>query len=342
MSTSGAQTVAGLAGGPRRIMACFVLVAMLGVSLVVGVSTGARPLAPSVLLDAVTAFDSINFDHVALWRFRLPRVIGAAAVGAALAVSGALLQSLVRNALAEPQLLGLNAGAVLAVVSVSLFGLPEIAGLRPIAAAAGAAGAFGLVLAITNLGRSGPTPLKLVLCGVVISAFASALSSGLLLIDDRALEDVRLWLSGDLGGQSFYELAAVAPFMVAGLVGAVLLAPRLDALALGDAAASGLGVRPGWTRLATAMAAALLAGAAVTLAGPIGCIGLIVHHLMRPLFGSALRWVVLGCVLAGASLLVLVDALARSLLAPVEISTGVVTGAAGAIIFIYIVARYIR
>lgn len=319
---------------------------MLGIGLacamIASLAAGTRPLSFATVVNAVVAFDAGNFDHAALWRFRLPRLLGGAVTGAALAVTGAMLQSLSRNPLAEPQLLGLNAGAALAVVALSFFGPASYDVFRPLVAAGGALAAFAIVLGLSNMGRGGATPLKLILCGVVVSAFASALTSSMLLLDDQTLEDIRLWLSGDLGGQSFAELQLVAPFFVVGTAAAIALASRLDVLALGDAAASGLGIKTGRIRLFTLLACALLTGCAVTLAGPIGCIGLIVPHLMRRLFGSNLQRVIAGSVLAGAGLLVLADALARTILPPIEISTGVVTGALGATIFIILIARYFR
>lgn len=331
---------------PVRVARDGLVFLMLGIGLacamIAGLAAGTRPLSLATVVNAVAAFDAGNFDHVALWRFRLPRLLGGAVTGAALAVTGAMLQSLSRNPLAEPQLLGLNAGAALAVVALSFFGPASYDVFRPLVAAAGAFAAFAIVLGLSNMGRGGATPLKLILCGVVVSAFASALTSSMLLLDDQTLEDIRLWLSGDLGGQNFAELRLVSPIIVVGTAAALALASRLDVLALGDAAASGLGIKTGRIRLFTLLACALLTGCAVTLAGPIGCIGLIVPHLMRRLFGSNLRRVIAGSVLAGAGLLVLADALARTILAPIEISTGVVTGALGATIFIILIARYFR
>ncbi|TNM63589.1 FecCD family ABC transporter permease [Aliirhizobium smilacinae] len=303
---------------------------------------GARPISSNTILTAFTAYDPTDFDHQALFLFRLPRLIAAILVGGALALTGALMQAVIRNPLAEPQLLGLNAGAALAVVATSAAGL-DVAGLtRPAIAALGAFASFAIVLALSGIGRSGATPLKVTLSGVIVSAFAASVTSALLLIDDQALQDLRLWLAGDLAGRSSDNLAITAPVSVAGTVAAFLLAPRLSALALGDEVARGLGINVKRTRLAALSIAAILSGTAVTLAGPIGFIGLIVPHLVRRIMGENIRLQFLACLLGGPVLLLVADMLARRLIAPAEIATGVITGAVGALFFIILVARHFR
>jgi iron complex transport system permease protein len=318
------------------------MIAALIVAAIAFLAIGARSLSPDDVIAAFLAYDPGNFDHHALWQFRLPRLLAAIVVGACLALSGALLQTMVRNPLAEPQLLGLNAGASLAVVTVSVFGtaMPDVS--RPLIAAAGATVAFCLTMGLSGIGRGGPTPLKMTLCGIIVSAFASSLTSALLLLDEQAIEELRLWLSGDLGGQSLARLTTVLPFASVGAVLAFLIAPKLELLALGDDVARGLGVSLGRTRLITALSAALLSGAAVSLAGPIGLIGLVVPHLLRQALQDGLRRLLLACLIAGPLLLIVADLLARNMIAPVEISTGVMTGFAGAIAFIALVVRYLR
>lgn len=305
-------------------------------------ATGPRPVSMETAIGAFTAFDPDNFDHQAIFRFRMPRLLAAIVVGAALALSGAMMQALVRNPLAEPQLLGLNSGAALAVVLVSVMQLPAVGLERPGIAALGALAAFALTFGLAALGRSGATPLKITLCGVIVSAFLSALTSALLLLDEQSIEDLRLWLSGDLGGQSYQRLLAVVPLAGIGTGTALLIAPKLDLLSLGDDVARGLGVSLFRTRFLTMISAAILCGCAVSLAGPIGFIGLIVPHLLRRFLSNSIRTQFLASLLAGPCLLVLADIAARSLISPAEISTGVVTGAAGAVVFITVVVRYFK
>lgn len=305
-------------------------------------AVGSRPLGLQTLLSAATTYNADNFDHQALVHFRLPRLLAGLIVGGALALAGALLQALVRNPLAEPQLLGLNAGAAFAVVAVSVLGITVPGVSRAAVAAFGALAAFAMVVGLSGIGRLGATPLKITLCGIIVSAFASALTSALLLIDEQAIEELRLWLVGDLSGQSFERLGYAIPFFAAGVASALMLAPKLGLLSLGEDVARGLGVALGRTRLLAMLAAAVLSGCAVTLAGPVGFIGLIVPHLLRRVLSDGLRLQFLACLIAGPCLLIGADILARSVIAPTEIATGVLTGAAGAVVFIAIVARYFK
>ncbi len=308
----------------------------------VSLASGARAISLATMLGAFTDFNPADFDHQALMLFRLPRLVAACLVGAALALAGALMRVVIRNPLAEPQLLGLNAGAALAVVAASAVGLDPTGALRPFAAATGAATTFAVVLLLSGLGAGGATPLKVTLSGVIVSAFASSVTSALLLIDDQALGDLRFWLAGDLAGQAGTHLAVCTAAIGLAVVATFLMAPRLAVLSLGDQVARGLGVNVRATRILAVAAGAALCGAAVTLAGPIGFIGLIVPHLVRRMLGEGLRLQFTACLLGGPILLLAADILARQLIAPAEIATGVITGALGAFFFIILVARYFR
>lgn len=329
---------------PRRwagIALLPVLVLTLGLAAALGLGLGARPLTPDALFAALFAYDPQNFDHVALWQFRLPRVLGAALAGSGLALSGMVLQSAIRNPLAEPQLLGLNAGAVLFVTLATSFGLSTGWG-RSLVAASGAFAVFAVVIATSYSGRGGLSPLKVTLCGIVVSAFAGAVTSAVLILDRATMSALRIWLAGDLGGIGWADLRAALPLWAVGVGMALLVAPRLSLIAMGDAIATGLGVPVHRTRLTAMLAAAALCGAAVTLAGPIGFLGLIIPHVLRPFTGAALRLGFVAALPAGAALLIAADTLARSLIAPVELATGVMTGFLGAAVFILLVLRTVR
>lgn len=328
---------------PAGAVALLILLA-LAIFLVamISLASGARVISAVTILNAFTAFDPNNFDHQALMLFRLPRLEAALLVGASLALTGALMQAVIRNPLAEPQLLGLNSGAALAVVATSAAGLDSSGVFRPLSAAIGALVTFAIVLALSGLGRSGATPLKVTLSGVIVSAFASSLTSALLLIDDQALADLRFWLAGDLAGRMGMHIAISASVIAVAVLAAFLFAPRLAILSLGDDVARGLGVNVKATRVAAVIVAAALSGTAVTLAGPIGFLGLIVPHLVRRVTGEGLRLQFAACLFGGPILLLIADILARQLIAPAEIATGVITGAAGAFFFIILVARYFR
>lgn len=304
-------------------------------------SIGARGVSPSVLIDALFSFDPTNFDHRVLVSLRLPRVCAALLSGAALGMAGLLLQSLLRNPLAEPHILGLNAGASLAVVVTTALPVafqPSAPG-RPFLAACGGAAVFAAVFMLSSAGRLGLTVTKLVFCGIALSALASALVSAILLLDQETLEAVRFWLVGDLAGTSWPQVsAALAPLAVAGVV-ALAMAPRLDAMALGDASATGLGVPVRTTRLIGLAAAALASGTAVATVGPIGFVGLIVPGLASRLSGGRHLPAVFLSASGGAALLVLADVVARSLVPGREVATGIMTALVGAPVFLLIVAR---
>ncbi|MEZ2218650.1 FecCD family ABC transporter permease [Rhizobium sp. RCC_161_2] len=326
----------------RSLLALMALAAIILVLASVHAGIGARPVAPATLLKAVFAFDSHNFEHQILVKLRLARLAAALLVGAALGVAGLLLQSLLRNPLGEPHILGLNAGASLAVVLTS--SLPFLAGglARPLVAALGAGLLFAAVIALASAGRAGMTMLKVTFCGIALSALASSLTSAILILDEETLQEMRLWLAGDLAGIG-YDLigAALAPILV-GMLLAFMIAPRLNALALGDAAATGLGVPVKSTRLIGLAATALLCGASVSVAGPIGFIGLMVPNAARQLSGGDLRFALPLASLGGAALLLAADIAARMLMSPHELATGIMTAIIGAPVFIIAASRYFR
>ncbi len=307
-------------------------------------STGARPTPLPVLFDALTAFDPANFDQRILLSLRLPRLCAALLSGAAIGVAGLLLQSLLRNPLAEPHILGLNAGASLAVVIATTLpaALQPVGLARPLLAALGGALVFSAVFALSSAGRLGLTMAKLTFCGIALSALASALVSAILILDQETLEAVRFWLVGDLAGASWREVnAALAPAALA-TSATLMIAPRLDAMALGDASATGLGVSVRTTRLIGLGAAALLSGAAVSMVGPIGFVGLIVPGLAFRLAGGRHLPALALSAIGGATLLIAADLMARSLIASHEIATGIMTALIGAPVFLAIVARRVK
>ncbi|HEX8048221.1 FecCD family ABC transporter permease [Rhizobium sp.] len=326
----------------RSVLVLMALAAIILVLASIHAGIGARPVAPATLFRAVFAFDSHNFEHQILVKLRLARLAAALLVGAALGVAGLLLQSLLRNPLGEPHILGLNAGASLAVVLTS--SLPFLAGglARPLVAAIGAGLLFAAIIALSSAGRAGMTMLKVTFCGIALSALASSLTSAILILDEETLQEVRLWLAGDLAGIG-YDLigAALAPILM-GMLLAFLIAPRLNALTLGDAAATGLGVPVRSTRLIGLAATVLLCGASVSVAGPIGFIGLMVPNAARQLSGGDIRFALPLAALGGAALLLAADIAARTLMSPHELATGIMTVIIGAPVFIIAASRYFR
>ncbi|MGG7915557.1 iron ABC transporter permease [Klebsiella aerogenes] len=328
----------------RPRLAMLLLTLMLIAGSLIHLGLGARWIAPQTVLQALIEYDPRNFDHRIIVDLRLVRLAAALLTGAALGVAGVLLQTVIRNPLGEPHILGLNAGASLAVVATSALGLSvgDFPAARPLTAACGAALLFGGVMALAYAGRGGATPLRITLCGVAISAFASAVTAAILILDEQTLLAMRTWLAGDLAGLNWATLQAALVPALSGMGLALLLAPRLNVLALGDKVAIGLGVNLVQTRLLGLAAIALLCGAAVAVAGPIGFVGLVVPHVVRRLITQDIRLALPLAAPVGALVLVLADIAARTIVAPQELATGAMTALVGAPLFIFIAARFFK
>lgn len=318
-----------------------VLVMLLGV---VHLGVGARPVSAQLVIDALTARDHASFEQQILLKLRLPRLLAAILCGAALGISGRLLQSILRNPLGEPHILGLNAGASLAIVLTMALPatLMPVALTRPLIAAAGGGLLFSAVLMLSCAGRTGLTMTKLTFCGIALSALASACVSAILILDQETLEQMRFWLAGDLSGISLSDIRTVIPIIIVATITTAFIVNRLDVMALGDSLATGLGVPVGRTRLLGMVATALFCGASVSLCGPIGFIGLIVGGMSHRLAsGRHLLSIPLSALL-GACLLVAADIAARTIAAPRELATGILTAFIGAPVFILVVARRLK
>ncbi|WP_270502476.1 FecCD family ABC transporter permease [Kluyvera ascorbata] len=325
----------------RPLGALLLVSSLLCIGAIIHLGLGARSIAPRVVVEALLHYDPRNFDHRIIVNLRLTRLLAALLTGAALGAAGLLLQTVIRNPLGEPHILGLNAGATLAVVVCSAAGI-TVGVSRPLAAALGAAALFGLVMMLASAGRAGATAMKITLCGVALSAFASAITASILILDEQTLQAMRTWLAGDLSGISLTTLQIASIPTLLGILLAGILAPRLNILALGDRVASGLGVSVARTRVLGVIAIALLCGAAVSVAGPIGFIGLVVPHVIRRWAGQDIRTGLLLALPTGALLLLSADILARWLLAPQELATGVMTAMVGAPVFIAIAVRFFK
>ena len=325
----------------RPLGALLLVSSLLCIGAIIHLGLGARSIAPRVVVEALLHYDPSNFDHRIIVNLRLTRLLAALLTGAALGVAGLLLQTVIRNPLGEPHILGLNAGATLAVVVCSAAGI-TVGVSRPLAAALGAAALFGLVMMLASAGRAGATAMKITLCGVALSAFASAITASILILDEQTLQAMRTWLAGDLSGISLTTLQIASIPTLLGILLAGILAPRLNILALGDRVASGLGVSVARTRVLGVIAIALLCGAAVSGAGPSGVIGLVVPHVSRRGAGQDIRTGLLLALPTGALLLLSADILARWVLAPQELATGVMTAMVGAPVFIAIAVRFFK
>jgi iron complex transport system permease protein len=324
---------------PRRLRAVWllVLVAVLVGVVLLSVTVGSRDVS---LADVWAALGGATdgFDRASVAK-RVPRTVLAVAAGAALAVSGAVMQGVTRNPLADPGILGVNTGASLAVVAgIAFFGLS--ASTTTIWVAVGGAGATALVVySIGSLGRGGATPLKLALAGAATSAALASFITAIALPRGDIASSIRSWQIGGVGGGTWASLEQVAPFLVVGVVVCLLSAKALNSLALGDDLAAGLGERVAVARGAAALGAVVLCGAATAVTGPIGFVGLVVPHACRLLTGVDHRWLLPFSAVAGAVLLTGADVVGRVVARPAEIDVGIVTALIGAPVFIWIVRR---
>lgn len=270
---------------------------------------------------------------------RVPRTLLALLVGAALALSGTVMQGITRNPLADPGILGVTNGAALAVViGIAWFGMRS-ATLYVWVAIAGAALAASFVYAVGSLGRGGATPLKLALAGAATSAAVSSLINVVLLPRIDVLDQFRFWQIGGVGGATFTRTAQVLPFLILGTALSLASARTLNSLALGDDVAAGLGARIGRARLTAAVGAVVLCGAATAIAGPIAFVGLVVPHLCRMLIGIDHRWLLPASMVFGAALVTIADVIGRVITRPSEVEVGIVMAFIGAPVFISIVRR---
>ncbi|MEH6775889.1 MAG: iron ABC transporter permease [Cereibacter changlensis] len=323
---------------PRtRLLWLLLVLAALLAGCALSVVIGTRDVGWAEIASALGGGrDSIGEAVVAV---RLPRTLLAALAGAALGLSGAVMQGVTRSPLADPGILGVNAGAAMAVViGMAWFGIESLSAFLW-TAILGAGATAALVYAIGSLGRGGATPLKLALAGAATAIAVSSLTVAILLPRADIAGGVQSWQIGGVGGATPEAITAMLPFLAAGFALSLLSARNLNMLALGDDTAAGFGVPVALTRLIAATGAVLLCGASTAICGPIGFVGLVVPHLCRLLVGVDHRWLLPFSALAGAVLLLLSDVMGRILARPAELDVGIITAFVGAPAFIWIVRR---
>jgi len=314
-------------------------------SLLLALAVGSVPVSPSQLLATLAGHgDSVARDVI--WQLRAPRAVAGFAVGAGLALAGALLQGLLRNPLADPYVLGVSGGAAVAAIGAIALGLSS--GLVQLAAALGAMATLGLLFILARRAlftrdavESEQGTTAVLLTGVMIASFAAAvLSLVLSLAPDARLRTMVFWLLGDLAGATDLRAALVA-LVATGVAFAIAQrhAAALNLLVRGDLQAYTQGVRVAHTRRTLVLVAALATGAAVTLAGAVGFVGFVAPHLMRMLFGNDQRFLLPASGLAGGTLVVLADTVARSAFAPLQLPVGVLTALIGVPVFLWLLAR---
>lgn len=324
-------------GALRTVVTPVVLAVVLVAAVAASIAIGSVSLPLSEVVAALGGARELD-SHLIVQDLRLPRTLSGVVAGSCLAVAGVLLQGATRNPLASPTLLGITAGGGFAVVlGVAVLGMPSSYAVW--AALVGGAGAAGLALALAGTGRDGMSPVRLALSGAIISLLLSAWTRAILSLNETHSDEVRHWLAGSLAGRDAAALPPLLPLLAIGLVAAVLLARPLDALALGDETAVGLGQRPGRVRLLAGAVAVGLSAIAVALAGPIAFLGLIVPHLARFLVGSRHRDVLLASALLGPVVLLTADVVGRVVAPPTEVQAGVLTALIGAPVLVRIATR---
>ena len=327
---------------PAVLLAC---TALLLVSMILGVAIGSVPISPQAVLrviaDHLAGHPRYSVADAIVWEIRLPRVLLAALVGATLATAGSVVQVLVRNALADPFLLGVSSGASVGATAVLLFGAFASLGAWAISAGSvlGALGAMGAVFLVSRQGRA-LSPTQLILCGVVLSALFESVTSFLIFRGNpQATQAVLFWLLGSFGLATWPQLPIPAIVLAAAMAYLLSQSRSLNALALGPGPAAALGVDLHQLRRNLFIVTSLMAGVAVAVSGVIGFVGLVVPHIVRLMVGSEHRRVLPTGMLFGASFMVLSDLLARVIVAPQEMPIGVITAFIGAPLLIVLIRR---
>lgn len=322
----------------KIVMVLALAIMLILISIAASLSFGARAIPLAEVFESLFhgTSDSLN---AAVIRERIPRTMFALLAGASLGVSGSLMQAITRNPIADPSILGVNTGASLFVVLGMAF--LKIGSLHEyiFLALAGAAVTSVFVYSIGSMGHGGPTPIKLALAGAATSAALSSLVSAVILPRTDVMNAYRFWQVGSVGGATWEGIYAVLPFLLIGLILSIIVTPSLDALALGDDLAKGLGVRTGLIRISAAAAGVILCGATTAIAGPIGFVGLMVPHTMKLLLGPNLRLTIPLSAIGGGVLLTFADVIGRLLGSPSELESGIVTAFIGAPILIYIAMK---
>ena len=315
------------------MLVVFAILAVMGMvlSIVQGVAQISLRDVMTILL-----YPTANTADQIIWNIRLPRAITGALVGSNLALAGAMLQSVMRNPLADPHIIGISAGAGITGIMVLILYPAYLLWMTPVAfcGAMVAAGAIYLLA-----WKNGIKPVRIILAGVAVSAFLGAGISGILIFYSDRVHGALMWMVGGLAARSWNDVSVIVPYAAIGLILSLISSPYLNVLALGDDMARGLGLPVERTRIFLTAIAALLAASAVSVAGLLGFVGLIVPHMVRLLIGTDYRFLIPGAALLGAAVVTLSDTAARLLFAPVELPVGILMAFFGAPFFLFLLRR---
>lgn len=331
--------VSSRSGGTRRALALILLTALCLAALATSMLVGSRSVPPAEVVHFLLHPDPDSAISQTIWFSRVPRTVLILVAGAALGVAGALMQAVTRNPMTDPGILGVNAGASLAVVvGLAFFGLTDISQYMWWSFA-GALITSVLVFVIGNTGAARGNPVRMTLSGVALGAVLTGFSSAVLLTNSSILEKMRGWSAGTTASQPLEATLAILPFIGAGLVIALVSSRSLDVLSLGEASAVAMGAHPQRIRLVVLASIALLAGGATAAAGPIGFLGLLAPHLARMIVGPHQGWILAYSVIIAPTVMGFSDVLGRVITAG-EVPVGVVTAFIGAPVLIYMVRRF--
>ena len=320
------------------VLAMVLCMALLFIFAVFSISFGAKQIAFSKVIDVILGKDVDSLEATIIQQ-RIPRTVFGILAGGALGISGALMQSITRNPIADPSILGVNTGASLFVVAGIAF-LNITAAYQYIWLAIIGAGITAFfVYSVASIGKDGATPLKLALSGAAVSIVLGSLVSTIMLPDNRVLQAFRFWQVGSIGSATWDNISLISPFLIMGFIISMFISRYLNNLALGDEAATALGTNVVITRSVGALASVLLCGATTALAGPIGFVGLIVPHLIRLIYGSEMEKILPLSFLGSGILLLVSDLIGRIIGSPGETEVGIITAVLGAPVFIFAIRK---
>ena len=325
-------------GKKKFVFSIILCLALRSIMAIFSISLGAKSIAFTKVIDVLlgNAPDSLE---AAIILQRIPRTVFGILAGGALGISGALMQSITRNPIADPSILGVNTGASLFVVAGIAFFNITVAYQYIWLAIIGAGVTAVFVYSVASMGKDGATPLKLALSGSAVSIVLGSLVSTIMLPNNRVMEAFRFWQVGSIGSATWENIMLISPFLVVGFIISMFISGYLNNLALGDEAATALGTNVVMTRTIGALSSVLLCGATTALAGPIGFVGLIVPHIIRLIFGSEMGKMLPLSFLGSAILMLVSDVIGRIISLPGETEVGIVTAVLGAPVFILAIRK---
>ncbi|RYM07113.1 iron ABC transporter permease [Sporolactobacillus sp. THM7-7] len=320
-----------------------IIVLTVGIIILIGclalaISVGAANIHFLTVWQSVFQYDPSQEADKIIMSLRMPREIGAAVVGAGLAVSGAIMQGMTRNPLADPGLLGLNAGASFALACVFAFHPHVSFMMMMFFSFLGAALGAGMVFGLSSMRKGGLSPLRLTLAGAAVASLLTSLSEGIALYF-KLSQDLDFWIAGGVSGTTWTQLEIVFPIVAAGILLAMALSKGLTLLSFGEEVAKGLGQRTFLMKWLLMVIVLILAGAAVALVGSIAFVGLMVPHIVRSMVGTDYRWIIPCSAVFGGICMVLADTVARTINAPYETPVGAVVALIGVPFFLYLARR---